>query len=269
MKDSVDSRKMIGTTVLLLIFMSISYFTGILSFKLVLISVIAATSFIIGSFINGINLGIIQIQKRLKEIWLSGIISGSIIFSAGVFVLPVAVSMDARSGSMGVVSGLILGYIIHHLSHQVFHAAESENELFIKLAGHTFIAGLIIAVIYTELPALSVAFGVSIVGHKLPAGMGFAYEITNKFETKVMVVASGVWIAILLVTVSGLTIPSTVQPVFFGVSAGLFIHAGFDLLPECVEQGADTRCSLDRQRRHSVLSIIAGCSLIYIVFLLM
>lgn len=201
-------------------------------------------------------------------VWGYGLASGAMVTSAAVFLLPGAIGHHAVFGGFGVAAGLLIGFGIHTIGHRASHVEPLDNTV-IALTAHALSAGVVIGVVYGNMPDLGLLLGLAIVSHKGPAGYAAARRIASngKSVAVLLVPASGVGITGLLAAMIQLPADPIVNGVVFGFATGVFLHVGMDFLPSCEVGGEIHSLSpvtgpdhhhLDRLRLHAVVATLLG-----------
>jgi ZIP family zinc transporter len=209
-------------------------------------------------------------RKRARTlVWGYGLASGAMITSAAVFLLPQAIAQDPTFGGFGIALGLLVGYSGHSLGHRLSHVDLPGDRTVIELTAHALSAGLILGVIYGNVPDLGLLLGLSIVSHKGPAGYAAASRYADRGGDwrAVLIPAAGVGVAALVSSFLTLPTDAAVRGVVFGFATGVFLHVAMDFLPQC-ELGSevhdalavegDAHTLLDRLRIHAVASTALG-----------
>ncbi|MEZ3114633.1 ZIP family metal transporter [Halobaculum sp. MBLA0147] len=218
-------------------------------------------------------------ERARTLVWGYGLASGAMITSASVFLLPQAINQSKTFGGFGIALGLLAGYSGHALGHRLAHLDVPGDRAILELTAHSVSAGVIIGVIYANVPELGLLLGLSIVSHKGPAG----YAAANRYVSRggdwraVLLPAAGVGVAAL--ASSTLALPTdapAVRGVVFGFATGVFLHVATDFLPRC-ELGSeihealsvegDAHQLLDRLRTHAVVSTLAGGLVVFLAWL--
>lgn len=207
-------------------------------------------------------------------VWGYGLASGAMITSAAVFLLPMAFTLQPQYGGFGVALGLLVGFGVHTVGHRLAHLELPMNRTAAELTAHAVSAGVIMGIVYGNMPALGPMLGLAIVSHKGPAGYAAASRLarTGRSWTPLLLPASGVGIA--AIASSAVTLPAgeAVRGLVFGFAAGVFLHVAMDFLPRC-ETGSeihdvlrvegDAHALLDRLRVHAVASTSLGGFVVY------
>jgi ZIP family zinc transporter len=218
-------------------------------------------------------------ERARVLVWGYGLASGAMITSASVFLLPQAINQSATFGGFGIALGLLVGYSAHALGHRLGHLDVPGDRAILELTGHALSAGLIIGVIYGNMPELGLLLGLSIVSHKGPAG----YAAANRYVARggdwraVLLPAAGVGISALGASFVALPTDAAVRGIVFGFATGVFVHVATDFLPRC-ELGSeihdalavdgDAHELLDRLRTHAVVSTCLGGVAVFVAWLL-
>jgi ZIP family zinc transporter len=213
-------------------------------------------------------------QEAARSVRADGLASGAMVTSAAVFLVPQAIGYGPRSGGFGIAAGLLAGYAGHTIGHRLTHLDVPLETTTAQLTAHALTAGIVIGAVYTLLPDLGLLLGLSIVSHKAPAGYAAAGRLREEGLAvgALVLPASGVGIAALVV---GLVEPPSsmaLNAVVFGFAAGIFLHIAMDFLPECETGGEHTHgtahARLDRLRVHAVASTAAGAGAVAFAWLL-
>jgi ZIP family zinc transporter len=217
-------------------------------------------------------------ERARTLVWGYGLASGAMVTSAAVFLLPQAISQSKSFGGFGIALGLLVGYSAHALGHRLSHANLPGDRAILELSAHAISAGLIIGVIYGNVPDLGLLLGLSIVSHKGPAG----YAAANRYVARggdwraVLIPAAGVGVAGLAASYLALPTDAAVRGVVFGFATGVFVHVATDFLPRC-ELGSeihealavegDAHELLDRLRTHAVAATSLGAVFVFLAWL--
>ncbi len=176
-----------------------------------------------------------EMKSRTSIIWAYGLSGGAALASILYFVLPQSLRLSTEFGVTGVIAGFLSGLILHVATHEIEHEAGEALTDLVSVTAHAAAAGLIIGQIYSDLPGVSIVLGVSIVSHKLPAG----YIISDKVDASaqramqfILLPASILGAMALLVFNLSISMPVNLQALFFGFSAGIFLHVALDFIPE-------------------------------------
>ncbi len=217
-------------------------------------------------------------ERARVLVWGYGLASGAMITSASVFLLPQAIAQSKTFGGFGIALGLLVGYAAHALGHRLAHVDYPGDRAIVELTAHALSAGLIIGVIYANVPDLGLLLGLSIVSHKGPAG----YAAANRYTARggdwraVLIPAAGVGVAALASSAVALPTNAAVRGIVFGFATGVFVHVATDFLPRC-ELGSeihealsvegDAHELLDRLRTHAVASTTLGGLAVFLAWL--
>ncbi|PQJ36517.1 hypothetical protein BSZ35_14565 [Salinibacter sp. 10B] len=177
-------------------------------------------------------------QSR-RLIWAYGLSSGAMITSTTLFLVPTAMSHQASLGGLGIAIGIVLGFAIHAMHVSTEQPAGSVLPVVWELSLHSFGAGLVIGAVYAAMPALGPTLGVAIVSHKAPAGYAAARRLVRQGHSAwvLMVPASAVCIAALIVGIVDPPAADGLHALVFGCATGLFLHVAIDFLPRCGWEG--------------------------------
>lgn len=202
-------------------------------------------------------------------VWGYGLASGAMIASAAGFLVPQAIDQSARLGGFGIATGILVGYNAHTIGHRLSHLDLPMDTTATELAAHALSAGLIIGIIYGQMPELGLLLGLAIVSHKGPAGYAAARRLAldGKSTMPLLLPSAGVGLTALPAAMVALPNEPAINAVVFGFAAGVFLHIAMDFLPSCevggeIDQAAGvTETShelLDRLRVQSVFSTSLG-----------
>jgi len=202
-------------------------------------------------------------------VWGYGLASGAMVASAAAFLLPQAIGLHSRLGGFGVALGVVVGFGAHTIGHRLTHAELPFDHTALELSAHALSAGLIIGLVYGNMPDLGLLLGLAIVSHKGPAGYAAARRLATdrKPASALLLPASGVGLAAIPSALVELPAAAGVRAVVFGFAAGVFLHVAMDFLPSCevggeVYEVADVsdgaHHTLDRLRSHAVASTVLG-----------
>ena len=211
-------------------------------------------------------------------VWGSGLASGAMIVSVGLFLLPDALNHHLRFGGLGVASGVIVGFAGHAIGHRLSHIELPMDATVAQLTAHTIAAGAIIGIVYGNMPELGPLLGVAIVSHKGPAGYAAASRLgTQGRDWSVLLLpAAGVGLAAILASAIQLPASAGLRGVVFGFAAGVFLHVAMDFLPRCelgseihdlVAGTGDAHALLDRLRTHALFSTAFGGLAVFLAWL--
>jgi ZIP family zinc transporter len=215
----------------------------------------------------------------LEPVWGYGLASGAMVTSAAVFLVPQALDQHGQFGSLGIAVGFLAGYVGHTLGHRLTHLDLPVEHTAAELTVHALAAGAIIGVVYTAMPSLTSILGVALVSHKAPAGYAAARRLADQGRSVVALLlpAAAVGMIALPVGIVGVSFPTAVRGLLFGVAAGVFLHVAVDLLPECTAgsetcPGAaavdgDLHRFQDRLRTHAAVSAIVGGAAVVLAWL--
>ena len=208
-------------------------------------------------------------ERPQTLVWGSGLASGAMVVSVGVFLLPDALGHHLRFGGLGVATGVIVGFSAHAVGHRLSHVDLPMDATVAQLTAHAAAAGAIIGIVYGNMPELGRLLGVAIVSHKGPAGYAAAGRLTRNGRSwqPVLLPAAGVGVVAVLASSVSLPADPRFNAVVFGFATGVFLHVAMDFLPRC-ELGSevhdalsvddDAHAMLDRLRLHAVASTVLG-----------
>jgi ZIP family zinc transporter len=235
------------------------------AWKLLGISWVAFAAMAVGIPLGRHSLG----GRPWALVWGYGLASGAMVTSAAVFLLPQAIAHDATFGGFGVAVGLLAGFAGHTVGHRLAHRDLPLDRTAAALSAHALSAGLIIGVVYGNMPELGPVLGLAIVSHKGPAGYAAARRLVadGRDPTVLLLPAAGVGIAAIAASLVALPAAPPVRGVVFGFATGIFLHVAMDFLPRCelgsdvhelLTVSGDAHTLLDRLRIHAVLSTGLG-----------
>ena len=210
----------------------------------------------------------------VRLVWGYGLASGAMVTSSAVFLLPQAIGLEPRVGGFGVAAGLLVGYGAHVVGHRFAHVEVGLDLTAAQITAHALSAGLIIGLVYTSMPALSLLLGLAIVSHKGPAGYAAARRLSDAGEPVSVLLLPSAGVGLTAIPAALLQPPSTpvVNAAIFGFAAGVFLHIAMDFLLECEVGGevseaagveADAHALLDRLRVHAVASTASGALAVF------
>lgn len=208
-------------------------------------------------------------QQARRLVWGYGLAAGAMITSAAIFLVPEAMQHGAALGGLGIALGIIVGFALHTMAHQLTHAGWPFEHTTTELTAHALADGAIIGLVYTAMPELGLVVGLAIVSHKAPAGYAAGRRLrrAGRPVSLVLLPASATGLAALPV---GLLAPpgaAWVQALVFGFATGVFLHVAMDFLPRCEIGGEIHEAAglheadhhlLDRLRWHAVGSTALG-----------
>ncbi|MFB6128451.1 MAG: ZIP family metal transporter [Halorhabdus sp.] len=279
--DTADPETTIGvlSTLLLVGLTAVGLFwvspTGIV--KLVVIAWVAFVALAGGALVGTRASG----RHPRGLVWGYGLASGAMIASAAAFLVPqaITISQDPRLGGFGIAAGILVGYNAHTIGHRLSHLDLPIDTTATELAAHALSAGLIIGIIYGQMPDLGLLLGLSIVSHKGPAGYAAARRLAleRKSTMPLLLPAAGVGLTALPAAMVALPNQPAINAVVFGFAAGVFLHIAMDFLPSCevggeIDQAAGVTESshelLDRLRVQSVFSTSLGGIAVVVAWML-
>jgi len=244
------------------------------AWKLLGISWVAFLAMALGVPLGRRSLG----DRPWALVWGYGLAAGAMVTSAAVFLVPQAIAHHATFGGFGVALGLLIGFAGHTIGHRLAHYDLPLDRTVAELSAHAFSAGIIIGVVYGNMPELGPILGLAIVSHKGPAGYAAARRlVTNGRDPTVLLLpAAGVGIAAIVASLVQLPAVPALRGVVFGFAAGIFLHVAMDFLPRC-EIGSDVHELLtvtgdahellDQLRVHAVLSTGLGGAAVFLSWL--
>lgn len=244
--------------------------------KVVFIGWAAFFSMMLGGFLEA------RVPKSKRAIiWTYGLSGGAALTSIFFFVVPQAITISKNFGVTGIIAGFLTGLSLHSLLHKFGHShGDHEHEddhghdhgddTLWAVTLHSASAGLVIGMIYQQMPAVSLLLGMAIISHKLPAG----YMITSRLETDrikmLLLPASMVGTAALIAVDYGIVFSPAIKALFFGFASGIFLHVALDFIPEpepeshlrklLTEEEDPLHHELDDVKIDCVLSTIIGAA---------
>ncbi len=216
-------------------------------------------------------------RRARPLVWGYGLASGAMITSAAVFLLPGAIGHHPQFGGFGVAGGVLLGYAAHVVGHRLTHTGAFDHTA-IELTAHALAAGVVIGVVYGNMPELGPLLGLAIVSHKAPAGYAAARRLAadGRSAAVLLLPASGVGLTAMTGSLVSLPADPVVNALVFGFATGVFLHVGTDFLPECEvggevhavsDLGAEAHHRLDRLRLHAVGATLLGGVAVFVAWL--
>ena len=212
-------------------------------------------------------------------VWGYGLASGAMITSAAVFLVPQAVvGQHPQFGGFGIALGLLIGFASHTLGHRLAHMNLPIDRTAAELSAHAFAAGLVIGVVYGNMPELGPLLGLAIVSHKGPAAYAAAARMggNGRNWTVLLLPAAGVGISAIVASLVALPTSPAIRGVVFGFAAGVFLHVAMDFLPRCeigsdvhdaLSTHGDAHALLDRLRTQAVASTTLGGLVVFAAWL--
>jgi ZIP family zinc transporter len=222
------------------------------------------------AMVAGVGLAVRADHRRPSTlVWGSGLASGAMIVSVGLFLLPDALNHHAKYGGLGVAGGVIIGFSAHAIGHRLSHLNLPMDATVAQLTAHAAAAGAIIGIVYGNMPELGPLLGIAIVSHKGPAGYAAADRLTRNGRSwyPILLPAAGVGVVAVLSSAVSLPASEPFRGLVFGFATGVFLHVAMDFLPRCelgsevheaLSVDADAHEVLDRLRLHAVASTLVG-----------
>lgn len=226
-------------------------------------------------------------RRARRLTWGYGLTSGAMIASTGGFLLPSALGHDAAFGGFGVAGGILLGFALHAVQHQLAHLHVPFDGATLELTAHALLAGVVIGAVYATMPALGPTLGFAIVSHKAPAGYAAAVRLRRSGRAASVLLVPAAAVAVMAIPVGLLSPPGAdaVHALVFGGATGVFLHVALDFLPRCElggevsdAAGLDEATSgsggefderhhlLDRLRLHAVASALLGGVIVFVAW---
>ncbi|NHX35886.1 MULTISPECIES: ZIP family metal transporter [Halolamina] len=222
------------------------------------------------AMVGGVAMALRTDQNRPGTlVWGSGLASGAMIVSVGLFLLPDALNHHLRFGGLGVATGVIVGFAGHAIGHRLSHIELPMDATVAQLTAHAAAAGAIIGIVYGNMPELGPLLGVAIVSHKGPAGYAAADRLARNGRSWLPILLPAAGVGVVAVLASAVSLPASgpLNGLVFGFATGVFLHVAMDFLPRC-ELGSevhdalsvddDAHAVLDRLRLHAVASTVLG-----------
>ncbi|MFW5934513.1 MAG: ZIP family metal transporter [Halolamina sp.] len=222
------------------------------------------------AMVGGVALALRTDEKQPGAlVWGSGLASGAMIVSVGLFLLPDALNHHLRFGGLGVSSGVIVGFAGHAIGHRLSHVELPMDATVAQLTAHAAAAGAIIGIVYGNMPELGPLLGVAIVSHKGPAGYAVADRLTRNDRSWLPILLPAAGVGVVAVLASAVSLPASppLNGLVFGFATGVFLHVAMDFLPRCelgsevhdaLSVDGDAHAVLDRLRLHAVASTLVG-----------
>ncbi|MFB6207851.1 MAG: ZIP family metal transporter [Candidatus Nanohaloarchaea archaeon] len=222
-----------------------------------------------------------ELRSEKSIVWVYGISGGAALASIFYFVLPKALQLSVDFGAAGVLTGFLAGLALHSLGHKVSHSADHGTNALLSVSFHSASAGLIIGLIYQQLPGIGLALGIAIVSHKLPAGYMVVDRMHSreKVWTKLLLPATAVGSIALLSFSYPVALGQNLKALFFGFSSGIFIHLALDFIPNpepeshlrkiLTHEEDPLHHELDEITTHCVASTVAGVAVVTFFALLL
>jgi ZIP family zinc transporter len=210
-------------------------------------------------------------------VWGYGLAAGAMVTSAAVFLLPQAIGLHARWGGFGVALGIVIGFGAHTIGHRLTHESAFDHTS-LEITAHALSAGVIIGIVYGNMPELGPLLGLAIVSHKGPAGYAAARRLASEQRRPwvILVPAAGVGLTAIPASIIALPPNPVANAVVFGFAAGVFLHIAMDFLPTCeiggdvyavANEGEDAHRQLDTLRLHAVASTVLGGLAVFLAWL--
>ena len=230
------------------------------------------------AMVGGVWLALRAGQERPGTlVWGSGLASGAMIVSVGLFLLPDALNHHLKFGGLGVATGVIVGFSAHAVGHRLSHVDLPMDATVAQLTAHAVAAGAIMGIVYGNMPDVGLLLGVALVSHKGPAGYAAADRLTRNGRSWLPVLLPAAAVGVVAVLSSAVSLPASapVRGMVFGFATGVFLHVAMDFLPRC-ELGSeihdalgvddDAHAVLDRLRLHAVASTLLGGSVVALLW---
>lgn len=197
--------------------------------KVAVIAWVSFAAMVLGGVIKELDIDTVR-----SMVWASGLSGGAALASVFYFILPQAFNLSPEYAATGVVAGFLSGLFVHSSSHRFLHSHSKGRDTLISVSLHSVVAGVVIGMIYQQMPGIGLTLGFAIVSHKLPAGFMIADRIKREnrdFWIKLLLPAAGLGATAQLIFVLPITLGMVMKAVFFGFSAGIFLHVALDFIP--------------------------------------
>jgi ZIP family zinc transporter len=213
-------------------------------------------------------------------VWGYGLAAGAMVTSAAVFLLPTAINHHPQFGGFGVALGVLVGFASHSIGHRIAHVEMPLDRTVAELSAHALAAGVVIGVVYGNMPDLGLLLGLAIVSHKGPAGYAAAARLSRQGQDVTAMLLPAVGVGITGLVAASLRLPTSpsLRGVVFGFATGIFVHVAMDFLPQCelgseihdalaVDDHGEAHALLDRLRLHAVGSTVLGGLVVFVAWL--
>ena len=213
-------------------------------------------------------------------VWGYGLASGAMVTSAAVFLLPTAINHHPQFGGFGVALGVLVGFASHSIGHRLAHVEMPLDRTVAELSAHALAAGVVIGVVYGNMPDLGLLLGLAIVSHKGPAGYAAAVRLARRGGDVTAILLPAVGVGLTGLVAGSLQLPASppLRGLVFGFATGIFIHVAMDFLPQCelgseihdalaVDDHGEAHALLDRLRLHAVGSTLLGGVAVFVAWL--
>lgn len=216
-------------------------------------------------------------RQPQQIVWGYGVASGVMVASASVFLIPEAVAPHAALGGAGIALGVLAGFTFHTLGHQLTHARFVPDHTVTELTAHALADGVVLGLVYTAMPELSLLLGLAIVSHKAPAGYAAAKRRLHRRKDVLVLLLPAAAVGLAALPVGWLKLPPTpvVSALVSGFATGVFLHVAMDFLPHCeiggevheiARQTTHDHWLLDRLRWHAVASTACGVGFVLLAW---
>lgn len=259
---------------------ALTAYTLLTTFSGLKVTVIAWTAFI--TMVAGTLFSFRELKSKKSVIWAYGLSGGAALASIMFFVMPKSLELSTEFGVTGILAGFLSGLVLHVATHEIEHEAGEALKDLISVTAHAIAAGFIIGQIYSELPGVSIILGISIVSHKLPAGYIISDKIGQNMKQAlkfILLPASILGAMALFVFNLSISMPTNVQALFFGFSAGIFLHVALDFIPEpepeshlrklLSEEKDPLHEKLDDIQFHCLASTVLGAAIVTVLVLVL
>jgi ZIP family zinc transporter len=217
-------------------------------------------------------------ENATALVWGYGLASGAMVTSAAVFLLPGAIGHHPQFGGFGVALGVLVGFGSHSIGHRLAHVDMPIHRTVAELSAHALAAGVVIGIVYGNMPELGPLLGLAIVSHKGPAGYAAGSRLARDGRDVTTLLLPAVGVGLTAIVAASLQLPAApaVRGVVFGFATGIFLHVAMDFLPQC-ELGSeihdalavdgDAHTLLDRLRLHAVASTAFGGLAVFVAWI--
>jgi|APHM01.1.fsa_nt_gi hypothetical protein len=272
----IEKTGLISTAILVLV-TAYTLFKDLSGLKVVTVAWTAFFAMMMGTFFS-----FRELKSRKSVIWAYGLSGGAAFASILYFVLPKSLQLSTNFGVTGVLAGFLSGLTLHVITHELEHEAGEALTNLVSVTAHAAAAGFIIGQIYSDLPTISIVLGISIVSHKLPAG----FIISDKFgkglkqAMKFIALPASILGAMALIVYNlSISMPVDLQALFFGFSAGIFLHVALDFIPEpepeshlrklLSEEEDPLHEKMDEVKFHCIASTVIGATFVAVLAMIL
>lgn len=223
------------------------------AWKPVQISVMACVTMLVGTALAGRD-----VAERPALLIADGLGAGVMVTTACVFLLPEATEFGAIPAGFGLAAGLAAGIGVIQRARMAGGLWHGWAPSVVALSVHALAEGVVIGVIYTRLPEISLLLGIAIIAHKLPAGYAAGQELHATSQPKTAVLVPACMTGIAAIPIACFMSPSRwdASALFLGLSTGIFLTVALDFLV------APAKRSAARNTRYRMLGALCGLILV-------